>query len=291
MKPPRFDYYDPRSIDEALKLLSGEPGETKLLSGGQSLMPLLNMRLIRPKVIVDINRIEGLNYVRPWDKGLSVGAGVPLQAIERDSQFAQRLPILCEAVEHIAHPQIRSRGTICGSIAHADSAAELPALALAMDAEMVATGPQGTRTIPSEEFFVSYFTTGLLANEILTEVRFPAPAEKTAWSFLEVSRRHGDFALVGVVAGLGVDSNRKAITEARLVYFGVGPTPIRIKEAEQALIGQAPGQPSFQAASDAASQGLDPDNDLHASAEYRRYVAGALTRRALDQAWRKLGGN
>lgn len=291
MKPPRFDYYDPRSIDEALKLLSSEPGETKVMSGGQSLMPLLNMRLIRPKVIVDINRIEELNYVRPWDKGLSVGAGVPVHAIERDSQFAQRLPILCEAVMHIAHPQIRSRGTICGSIAHADSAAELPALALALDAEMVATGPQGTRTIPSEEFFVSYFTTGLLANEILTEVRFPTPPEKTAWSFLEVSRRHGDFALVGIVAGLGVDLKRNAITEARLVYFGVGPTPIRIKEAEQALIGQAPGQPSFQAASEAVSQGLDPDNDLHASAEYRRSVAGALTRRALDQAWRKLGGN
>ena len=291
MKPPVFDYHDPRSIEEALKLLSNQPGDCKVLSGGQSLMPLLNMRLVRPKVIIDINRIEGLNYVRPWDKGLAVGAGVPVQAIERDRLFTERLPILCDAAKQIGHPQIRSRGTICGSIAHADPAAELPALAVALDAEMVATGTNGTRTIPCGDFFVSYFTTSLLPNEILTEVRFPAPPEKMAWSFLEVSRRHGDFALVGVVTGLGIDQARKTISEARLVYFGVGPTPMRVKEAEQILIGQAPGEPTFQAASDAVSKGLDPDNDLHASAEYRRSVAGTLTRRSLLQAWQKLGGN
>ncbi len=291
MKPPVFDYHDPRSVEEALKLLNDNAGECKVLSGGQSLMPLLNMRLVRPKVIIDINRIEGLNYVRPWEKGLAVGAGVPLQAIETDRQFADRLPILCEAARHIAHPQIRSRGTICGSIAHADPAAELPALVMALGAEMVAAGFNGSRTIPCDEFFISFFTTSLLPNEILTEVRFPGPSEKMAWSFLEVSRRHGDFALVGVVAGLSLDQAGKAITEARLVYFGVGPTPVRVNEAEQLLVGQAPGGPAFQAASDVVSKELDPDNDLHASAEYRRSVAGTLTRRSLDQAWRKLGGN
>ncbi len=291
MKPARFDYYDPRSVDEALKLLNDQPGECKVLAGGQSLMPLLNMRLVRPKVIVDINRIEELHYVRPWDGGIAVGAGVPMRAIEQEPLFAERLPILCEAAQHVGHPQIRSRGTLCGSLAHADSAAELPALAVALNAELVATGVNGSRTIPSEEFFVSYFTTSLMPNEILTEVRFPAPPRNMAWSFLEVSRRHGDFALVGIVAGLNVDQSRNAVTETRLVYFGVGPTPMRLKEAEQALIGQPPGGSAFQAASEVVSQGLDPDNDVHASAEYRRSVAGTLTRRALDHAWRKLGGN
>jgi carbon-monoxide dehydrogenase medium subunit len=291
MKPPRFEYYDPRTVEEALKLFTDQPGESKVLSGGQSLMPLLNMRLLRPKAIIDINRIESLKTVRPWNQGLSVGAGVAVLAIETDRQFAERLPILYDAARHIAHPQIRSRGTICGSIAHADSAAELPALAVALKAEMVATGSSGTRTISSDEFFISYFTTSLQPNEILTEVRFPAPPEKMAWSFLEVSRRHGDFAMVGIVTGLELDPTGKQIKDARLVYFGVGPTPVRLEEAEQALVGQAPGQPAFQAASDVASKTLDPDNDLHASADYRRHVAGALTRRSLDQAWRKLGGN
>ncbi|HEX9878659.1 MAG TPA: xanthine dehydrogenase family protein subunit M [Candidatus Binatia bacterium] len=291
MKPPRFEYHDPRSVQEAVKLLGEQPGECKILSGGQSLMPLLNMRLVRPKVIVDINRIQELNYVRPWNNGIAIGACVPLQAIETNSLFAQRIPILREAVRQIAHPQIRTRGTVCGSIAHADSAAELPALALALDAEMVATGPSGTRTIPASDFFVSYFTTSLGSNEILTEVRFPGPPQGMAWSFMEVSRRHGDFALVGAVTGLAVDSNRKAATAARLVYFGVGPTPIRVQEAEQALMGQPPGAAAFKAAADAVSRSLDPDNDLHASAEYRRAVAGTLTRRSLEQSWHKLGGN
>ncbi len=291
MKPPVFDYHDPHSVEEALKLLNDNSGECKVLSGGQSLMPLLNMRLVRPKVIVDINRIQGLYYVRPWDKGVAVGATVPVQTIEKAQLFSERVPILCDAARHIAHPQIRSRGTICGSIAHADPAAELPALALALGAEMVTSGSNGSRTIPSDEFFVSFFTTSLLPNEMLTEVRFIAPPKDMAWSFLEVSRRHGDFALVGVVAGLRLDQARKSVTEARLVYFGVGPTPVRVEAAEQLLVGQAPGEAAFQAAADAVTKALDPDNDLHASADYRRSVAGTLTRRSLDQAWRKLGGN
>ncbi len=291
MKPPVFDYYDPRSVEEALKLLNDNAGDCKVLSGGQSLMPLLNMRLVRPKVIVDINRIQSLNYVRPWDKGIAVGANVPVQTIEKARLFAERVPVLCDAAQLIAHPQIRSRGTICGSIAHADPAAELPALALALGAEMVALSSNGTRTIQSDEFFASFFTTSLLPNEILTEVRFVAPPEEMAWSFLEVSRRHGDFAMVGVVAGLRLDQPRKSVTEARLVFFGVGPTPVRVKEAEQLLVGQAPGKAAFQAAADTVTKELDPDNDLHASAEYRRSVAGTLTRRSLDKAWRKLGGN
>ncbi len=291
MKPPVFEYHDPRSLEEATKLLNDNAGDGKVLSGGQSLMPLLNMRLVRPKVIVDINRVQGLHYVQPWDRGVAVGASVPVQSIEKASLFAERVPILRDAVQHIAHPQIRSRGTICGSIAHADPAAELPALALALGSEMVATSSSGTRTIPGEEFFVSFFTTSLQPNEILKEVRFVAPPQDMAWSFLEVSRRHGDFALVGAIAGLRLDQARKSIAEARLVFFGVGPTPVRVQAAEKLLAGQTPGEAAFQAASDAVTKELDPDNDLHASAEYRRSVAGALTRRSLQQAWQRLGGN
>lgn len=291
MKPPRFDYYDPRSVDEAVKLLADHQPDSKVLAGGQSLMPLLNMRLVRPKVIVDINRILALNYVKPWDGGLAIGATVHQRALHDERLIAERLPILRDASLHIGHPQIRSRGTICGSLAHADPAAELPALAVALGAELVATGPKGARTIPSDSFFVSYFTTSLEPDEILTEVRFPQSPKDMAWTILEVSRRHGDFALAGVVAGLAVSRESKTISGARCVYFGVGPTPIRIKEAEQALLGQPPGDAAFQRAGEAASRGVDPDNDVHATAEYRRSVAGALTRRALGQAWKKLGGS
>lgn len=291
MKPPRFDYYDPRSLEEASELLRLHQGDCRILAGGQSLMPLLNMRLARPKVLLDINRIGALHDVKPWKDGVAVGAVVRQRALETDGLISQRLPLLRTAVEQIGHPQIRSRGTICGSLAHADPAAELPALAVALGAEMVAAGPTGNRTIAADAFYTSYFTTTLAPNEILTEVRFPAPKKEFAWSLQEVSRRHGDFALVGIVAGIEVDSARRSIREARLVYFGVGPTPVRVKEAENVLAGQPPGAAAFQAAAEKASRELDPSSDIHASAAYRRSVAGALTRRALAQVWQKLGGN
>jgi carbon-monoxide dehydrogenase medium subunit len=201
------------------------------------------------------------------------------------------VPLLREAANYIAHPQIRSRGTICGSIAHADPAAELPALALALDAEMTARSAQATRDIGAADFFLSYFTTVLAPNEILTEVRFPAPPKDIAWSVLEISRRHGDFALVGIVAGLALDQNRQVITRARLVYFGVGPTAIRAKAAEAALIGQPAGDSAFAAAADSARQEIDPSNDIHATEAYRRAVAATLTRRALRAATAKLRVN
>jgi carbon-monoxide dehydrogenase medium subunit len=291
MKPARFEYYDPRTLQEALQILDTHQGDGKILSGGQSLMPLMNMRLVRPKVIVDINRIDGLNAVQSWNGGIAIGARVNQRALEQERLVAERLPILREAAQYIGHPQIRSRGTVCGSISHADPAAELPALAVALDAELVATGPKGARTIPSESFYVSYFTTTLEPNEILTEVRFPASPKGMVWSLMEISRRHGDFALAGVVAGLAVDAGRRLITGARLVFFGVGPTPVRAKEAEQALNGQPPEERAFQSAAEIASRGLDPDNDVHATAEYRRSVAGTLARRALLQAWQRVRGN
>jgi CO/xanthine dehydrogenase FAD-binding subunit len=288
MKPARFDYYDPRSLEEALALLDAHPEDGKVLAGGQSLMPLLNMRLARPKIIVDINQIKELNYIRASDGGIAVGAIARQRALQTDSLIAERTPILRESATYIAHPQIRNRGSICGSIAHADPAAELPALALALDAEMTLTSAKAARTIRADGFFQSFFTTALEPNEILTQLRFPAPPKDSAWSILEVSRRHGDFAIVGIVAALALDQDRGHIAQARLVYFGVGPTPMRIQDAEKALIGQPLGEAAFVAAGEIARGGIDPSNDIHASAEYRRAVAATLTRRALGAVSEKL---
>jgi carbon-monoxide dehydrogenase medium subunit len=291
MKPAKFDYYDPMTLEEALTLLDTHQGDGKVLAGGQSLMPLLNMRLARPNIVVDINRIKELNYVRASYGGVAIGALARQRALQTERLIAERVPILQEAAYYIAHPQIRSRGTICGSIAHADPAAELPALALALEAEMTLSSAKGTRSVGAETFFQSFFTTALAANEILTEVRFPAPLKDSAWSVLEISRRHGDFAIAGIVAGLALDPDRQVIAQARLVYFGVGPTPIRVKAAEAALIGQAAAEPAFEAAAQSAKQGIDPSNDIHASEAYRRAVVATLTKRALRAALQKLGKN
>jgi carbon-monoxide dehydrogenase medium subunit len=288
MKPPKFDYYDPRSLDKALALLDTHQGDAKVLAGGQSLMPLLNMRLARPNIIVDINRIKDLNYIRASDGGVAIGAIARQRGLQTEKLIAERVPILREAAYYIAHPQIRSRGTICGSIAHADPAAELPALALALDAEMTLTSAKAARKVAAEDFFQSFFTTALEANEILTEVRFPAPPKDSAWSVIEISRRHGDFAIAGIIAGLTLDPNRQAITRVRLVYFGVGATPVRVTAAEEALIGQAASEPAFEAAAQSAKQGIDPTNDIHATEEYRRALTATLTKRALRAALQKL---
>jgi aerobic carbon-monoxide dehydrogenase medium subunit len=288
MKPPRFEYFSPDTLGEAISLLERYGGNGRVLAGGQSLMPLLNMRLARPAALVDINKIEGLQATQRWDGGVSIGATVRQRALQREPLITQLLPMVLEIAPHIGHQQIRSRGTICGSIAHADPAAELPALAVALGAEMVAIGPRGARTIAAVDFYRGYLTTALETAEILTEVRFPAPPPSMAWSFMEVSRRHGDFALVGVIAGLSVD--RGSVSEVRIVHFGVGPHPRRAKAAEQVLIGAPPGEDAFRAAGEAASGALEPESDVHATAEYRRSVAGALTRRALHQAWSRLQG-
>lgn len=290
MKPPRFEYFCPRSLEEAVGLLEQYGGDGKILAGGQSLMPLLNMRLVRPAALVDINHVENLTRLDAWDGGVAIGAGVRQRALERDAMIRDRFPLLTEAAAFISHQQIRSRGTICGSLAHADPAAELPALAVALDAQMVCSGSSGARTMPADAFYVDYLTTALEPTEVLTEVRFPGSPEGMAWSFLEVARRHGDFALVGAIAGLKVDRERDAVADVRLVYFGVGSVPIRARDAEKALVGQAPGEETFRAAGAAASAAVDPVNDVHATVEYRRSVAGALTQRALMQAWQKLGG-
>jgi carbon-monoxide dehydrogenase medium subunit len=289
LKPPPFTYHCPDTLEEALALLAEHGDEAKVLAGGQSLVPLLAFRLARPAVLVDINRIQGLSDVTTTDGVLAVGAMVREQAAERSAAIRDQVPLLAEALPLIGHPAIRTRGTIGGSISHADPAAELPAVALATDAQLVArSAARGERTIAASDFFRGYFTTVLEADEILTQVRFPVASAGTGVRFEEAARRQGDFAMVGVAASLHLVEG--AITDARVVLIGVADTPLRSAEAEAALAGARPGGTVFDEAATAATRDLTPPTDLHGSAAYRRSVAATLVRRALEGAVTAAGG-
>lgn len=286
MKPPPFKYHDPQSVEEAVTLLAEYGGEAKIIAGGQSLMPLLNMRLARPQALVDMRRVTGLDYIRRENGGLAIGALTRQRDVERSADVAELLPLLHTATRFVAHPQIRNRGTVGGSLAHADPAGELPAIAVALDATLVVTGPEGERTVAADDFFVSFLTTSLSAAEVLTEARFPALRQGTGWSFQEVARRHGDFALVGVAATLALESGK--CRDPRITLFGVTDRPVRTRRAEQMLEGQEASDPLFREAGSSAGNEIDePTSDIHASAEYRRHVAAVLTQRALSEASRR----
>jgi carbon-monoxide dehydrogenase medium subunit len=290
MKPPPFEYAAPTSVAEVVALLQEHDVEAKVLAGGQSLMPLLNMRLARPSILIDVARIPGLDDIREADGALVIGAMARQRSVELAAAVRTRHPLVYAATMHIAHPQNRNQGTLGGSIAHADPAAEYPALALLLDAEMRAVGPEGARTIGAADFFVTYLTTALEATEILTEVRLPGLPPRTGWSIQELTRRHGDFALAGVMATVTLDAGGQC-GAARLVLFGVGATPIRARAAEAMLVGGAPTESAFVAAAARASADLDaPLSDVHASADYRRDLARVLTRRALTEAARHAAG-
>lgn len=292
MKPPPFDYAAPSTVAEAISLLKAHEGEAKILAGGQSLMPLLNMRLARPGLLVDLNKVAELNYIREVDGGLAIGAMTRKRTVEDSALVKSRQPLLHAATLLIGHRQIRNRGTVGGSLAHADPAAEYPAVALALDADVHAVGPNGSRTIRAADFFVSYLTTALAPTEILAEVRFPGLAEKTGWSVMELARRHGDFAMAGVAATLALGADRRC-AGVRIALFGVGATPVRAHEAEQMVNGEMPGEKLFENAGRKASEKIDePLSDVHASAEYRRHLAQVLTQRALaEAAMRAAGGH
>ncbi len=289
MKPPPFEYFEPTSVDEALALLREHGEEAKLLAGGQSLVPLLNFRLARPRYLIDLNRIPALSYIRQQNGGLAIGAMTRQRVVESSELARARCPLLFEAMPLIGHFQIRNRGTIGGSLAHADPAAELPAVVMALGGELVAQRAGGRRVFPPERFFTGYLATALGPDELLVEVRLPALPPRSGWAFLEVSRRHGDFALVGVAAGLTLDDGG-VCTDAALALTGVGPTPVRAEEAAGALVGARPTPAAFQEASRKVSERLRPDSDLHASAEYRKHVGGVLTRRALARALERATG-
>ena len=284
MKPPVFEYATPSTLAEATALLAQYDGEAKVLSGGQSLVPLLNMRLARPAMLVDLARIPDLDYVRADGDGFAIGGMTRQRTVELAPQIQAQHPLLHAGMLLIAHPQNRNQGTIGGSLAHADPAAELPALALALDATFTAVGPNGTRAIAAPDFFLTYLTTSLEPTEILTAVRFPTLPRRTGWSILEVARRHGDFGLAGVVAIVGLAPDG-AIASARLVLFGVGATPIRAAAAEAMLPGrQADPRLFAEVGAKAAADLEEPLTDVHATAEYRRDLARVLTGRALAEA-------
>ena len=283
MKPASFEYYAPSSTEEALGLLERYGDDAKVLAGGQSLMPLLNLRLAQPAVLVDVNRIKELDHLdRSPDGGLRVGATTRERSIELSPLVRELNPLLSSVVPLIGHVQIRNRGTLGGSIAHADPAGELPAAALALDAEMVIRG-KSERAIPADQFFDSYYTTQIEAEELLTEVRFPAWPQGRAWAFQEVCRRDGDFALVGAIAHFAL-SDSNSCEDPRVVLFGVGERPFRATGVEDSIAGRALDASVMSEAGAIAARDIDPDTDIHASAEYRREVAGTLVRRVLAAA-------
>ena len=286
MKPAAFEYFAPTTVEEAVGLLAEHGEQAKVLAGGQSLVPLMNMRLARPAVIVDINRIRSLDYIRTESGGVRIGALTRQRAAERSPHVAERCPLLRDALRWVGHAQIRNRGTIGGSIAHADPAAELTAVLAALGGEVAVRGPRGLRVIAAPDLFVTYLTTSLDPRELLVEVRFPALPARAGWSWMEIARRHGDFALAGV--GVVLAERGGVIAEARLGLTGVGPTPVRAGEAERVLVGRSPSEALWEEAAEAVREAIEPEGDIHASSEYRRHVAGVLIRRALGSALSRL---
>ena len=289
MKPAPFEYHRPDSVEAAVALLAEHGYDAKLLAGGQSLVPSMNFRLSQPAVLVDLNRIPGLDYITSRQGSLRIGAMARQRAAERSAEIAKAARLLTETLPFVAHPQIRNRGTIGGSIAHADPAAEIPAVMLALGARFHVIGPNGDRTIRSEDFFTGLFATALEPEEILLEIEVPAQPERGGWAFDEVSRRHGDFALAGLAASVVVDDAGRC-TSARIVLLGAGDGPVLARGAADALEGQAPGEEAIRAAADAASAEIDPPSDIHASPAYRRRLVEVLIRRVLPRAFERARG-
>jgi carbon-monoxide dehydrogenase medium subunit len=282
MKPAPFEYRAPSSVAEAVAILAEHGDDAHVLAGGQSLLPMMALRLARPAMLVDVSRIDELRDLRA-EGGLQIGAAVTQRRIERSGAAAERCPLLLQAIPLIAHPPIRTRGTIGGSLAHADPAAELPAVAAALDAEIVLRHSAGERVVPIADFFEGYLTTACRPEEIVAEIRFPPLAPNTGTSFLEISRRHGDFAIVACAAVVSFD-DRGQITDARVALAGVDMVPVRARAAEALLTGEWPGPQLWKAAGAEAMVDLGPTSDIHATGAYRRHVAGVLTTRALAAA-------
>ena len=285
VKPPPFDYSCPDTLDEALTILAEAGDEARPLAGGQSLIPLLSLRLARPSHLIDLSGIPELKAIDGTDGQLVVGAMVRERKAEEDDHVRRLAPLLADALPFIGHPAIRSRGTVGGSLSHADPAAELPAVALAVEAHLVAQSRErGRRTIPAADFFTGFFTTALEPDEILTEVHIDAPAPGTGWAIDELARRHGDFAMVGAAAMVRLDQGNGRIADARVALTGVSDTPVRAREAEQILAGADPTDETWAEAAQKASTALSPPADVHGSSAYRRHVAGVLIRRTLAAA-------
>ncbi|HWN66994.1 MAG TPA: xanthine dehydrogenase family protein subunit M [Haliangium sp.] len=285
MKPVAFAYHRPATLEEALDLLSEHGDEAKILAGGQSLVPAMNFRLAQPAALIDINRVAGLAFLeRSKDGGLRIGATTRQRAAEQSALVATVAPLVHQALPYVAHVQIRNRGTVGGSVAHADPAAELPAVMLALGARMRAESRRGSRWIAAEDFFTGLLSTALAADEILVEIELPPAPARAGHAFVELARRSGDYALAGVAVQVARDQ-RGSIASARIALLGVGEGPVLATSAAATLVGQSPSDELLRAAADACTTNdIEPHGDVHATPAYRRHLAGVLTRRALATA-------
>ena len=284
MKPPPFEYVRPVDLDGVLGALAQNSGETKILAGGHSLVPMMNLRLVAPKRLVDINRVPGLDRIARDGDRLLIGGLARHTDVLTSPVVREYAPLVAAAYRHVAHRPIRNRGTIGGNLAHADPASELPAVMLALDAEFVLRSLAGERQVAAERFFLGTFETAARAAEVLTAIHIPLAAGSRRWGFEETSQRQGDFALVAVAVTFAVDGGRCA--NPRLAYAGAADRAVRIAAAEAALEGQSPDETLFEQVAAKAAEAADPPEDLHADAAYRRDLVRALTRRALSAAAR-----
>jgi aerobic carbon-monoxide dehydrogenase medium subunit len=287
MKPAPFKYIPATSLEQALALKAQHGDEAKFLAGGQSLIPAMNFRLARPAILIDINGIEALCGVRTSEATTRVGPLTRYRALQRDAAFAGLFPLIGEALPYIAHPQIRNRGTIGGNLSHADPASELPAIAVALRALFHVRSATHARSIAAADFFVSALTTDLLPDEMLTEIEFPLQSPRTRSCFMEVARRRGDFAIVGVAAQVTLDDYH-ACSDIRLVFCGVGETPVDASPAVSRLIGQSPTENTFRDFATSVQTMIEPAGNVHATADYQRHLAGVLTERALRTAYQRV---
>lgn len=289
MKPAPFEYHAPDSIDQAVELFSQYSGEAKILAGGQSLVPAMNFRVVQPSVLIDLNRVGELSYIREDGNVLRIGSMARERHLEFDLSIVKRTPLLNEAVPFIAHPQIRNRGTIGGSIVNADPAAELPVLMLALNARLKARNSSGERWIDARDFFVGMFTTALAEDEILVEIELPFSPNRTGWSFMEVAPRAGDYAMMGVAVLVTLDEGGKC-KAAKLIYLNAGEGPVEAKGAEKLLEGETLNDELIESAAGKASQEeINPFGNVHTSPEFQRHLANVLTKKALKQALQRAG--
>ncbi len=283
MKPAKFDYHRAETIQHACTLLREYGDDAKILAGGQSLIAAMNFRLARPGVLVDVSNVEQPNLVTDEQGGVRVKATTTQRFAEKHAALRQRIPILADAIEHIAHFQIRNKGTIGGSIVNADPASELPALSLLLDAEFEVESAADKTVVPAEDFFITYMTTCLQTDEVLSSILFKTPPRNSGWGFREIARRAGDFALAGSAAIIDLDADGRC-RYARVVLFGVAATPVRAGAVENALLGQLCSTELLQAAAANVREVIDPEDDVHVTAEYRRNAAQVLTARVLEDA-------
>ena len=283
MKPAPFQYFAPTTIEETLALLAEHGDQAKILAGGQSLVPTMNFRLATPTILIDINRVAELSYLDSRNGNLAIGAMTRQRTLERDAQIARCAPLIAETMPFVAHPQIRNRGTLGGSLAHADPAAELPAVMIATNAKIKVKNKKQERWVDAENFFTGLFSTTLQPDELLVEILLPPMSPRTGWAFQEVARRHGDFALAGVACAVTLNA-RDVCTQARIVLLGVSAEPVDARDAAKQLIGVEPNANAIRAASEAVALAIDPSSDIHASADFRRQLAKTLTQRALQHA-------